>query len=191
MYFFVSSALKREILKRSDLLDPSLIDEAIEVNRAKILSQAVTDARSDLATARKFIEEKVKAGALNESLLKELVDSRRSTEFLLAFAHRIGVDPSTSQRILQDKSFESLAIACRAAGLERSTFAKIVFNIQRGESEQQKALHILDLYLKVPQEAAERVMRFWRVRAESPPSAEAASKPRGMAALAERIAARR
>lgn len=191
MYFFVSSALKREILKRSDLLDPSLIDEAIEVNRAKILSHAVSDAQSDLAAARKFIEEKISAGALNENLLKELVDSRRSTEFLLAFAHRIGVDPSTAQRILQDKSFESLAIACRAAGLERSTFAKIVFNIQRGEGEQQKALRILDLYLKVPHEAAERVMRFWRVRAESPAPTEAERKPRGMAALADRIAARR
>lgn len=191
MYFFVSSALKREILKRSDLLDPSLIDEAIEGNRAKILKQAVDDAHSGLAAARKFIEEKINAGLLNETLLKDLVDSRRSTEFLLAFAHYVGVDPSTAQRIVQDKTFESLAIACRAAGLERSTFAKVVFSLQRGESEQQKALRILDLYLKVPQEAAERVMRFWRVRAESATPAPERPKPKGIAALADRIAAQR
>jgi len=191
MYFFVSSALKREILKRSDLLDPSLIDEAIEGNRAKILKQAVDDAHCGLAAARKFIEEKINAGLLNETLLKDLVDSRRSTEFLLAFAHYVGVDPSTAQRIVQDKTFESLAIACRAAGLERSTFAKVVFSLQRGESEQQKALRILDLYLKVPQEAAERVRRFWRVRAESATPAPERPKPKGIAALADRIAAQR
>ena len=189
MYFFVSSALKREILKRSDLLDPALIDEAIEGNRAKILKQAVDSAHADLAVARKFIEEKIASGLLNESLLKDLVESRRSTEFLLAFAHHVGVDSSTAQRIMQDKSFESLAIASRAAGLERSTFAKIVFSLQRGEGEQQKALRILDLYLKVPQEAAERVMRFWRVRSES--GAAQARKSKGIHAVADRVAAAR
>ncbi|MCB2114404.1 MAG: DUF2336 domain-containing protein [Parvularculaceae bacterium] len=185
MYFFVSSALKREILKRSDLLDPALIDEAIEGNRAKILTQAVTGAQNEFSAAQRFIEDKVKAGLLNESTLKDLVEDRRSTQFLLAFAHLAGVDPSTAQRILQDKSFESLAIGCRAAGFERSTFAKIVFSLQRGDSEQQKALRILDLYLKVPHEAAERVMRFWRVRAE----ASSAEKPKekSLHAVAERV----
>ena len=139
--------------------------------------------------ARRFVEDKTRAGLLNETLLKDLVDNRRSTEFLLAFAHHVGVDSSTAQRIMQDKSFESLAIACRAAGFERSTFAKIVFGLQRGEAEQQKALRILDLYLKVPHEAAERVMRFWRVRTESGPAER--PKAKGMNALAERIAAKR
>ena len=189
MYFFVSSALKREILKRSDLLDPALIDEAIEGNRAKILKQAVDGAQSDVANAHRFVEEKVRAGLLNETLLKELVESRRSTEFLLSFAHAAGVDSSTAQRILQDRSFESLAIACRAAGFERSTFAKIVFSLQRNEGEQQKALRILDLYLKVPHEAAERVMRFWRVRAEA--GAPDAPKAKGIHALADKVAAAR
>ena len=68
---------------------------------------------------------------------------------------------------MKDRSWESLAISCRAAGLERSTFAKIVFGLQKSPEEQNKALRILDLYLKIPQEAAERVMRFWRVRAQS------------------------
>jgi uncharacterized protein (DUF2336 family) len=189
MYFFVSSALKREILKRSDLLDPSLIDEAIEGNRLKIITRAVSDAQSEVGAAHKFIQEQIRLDAINETLLKDLMERRRSTEFLLAFAHYVGVDPSTAQRILQDKTFESLAIACRAAGLERSTFAKMVFGMQRGEDEQQKALRILDLYLKVPQEAAERVMRFWRVRTEN--SGEEKPKARGIHALADKIAAQR
>ncbi len=167
MYFFVSSALKREILKRSDLLDPGLIDEAMSANRQRILSSAVADAQSEISEARRYIQEKIRANAVNESLLKELIEIRRSSEFLFAFAHYVGIDPATAQRVMQDKSWESLAIACRAAGLERSTFAKIVFGLQRGEDEQTKALRILDLYLKVPQEAAERVMRFWRVRSEA------------------------
>ncbi|MEL7486923.1 MAG: DUF2336 domain-containing protein, partial [Pseudomonadota bacterium] len=167
MYFFVSSALKKEILRRSEMLDPAIIDEAVSANRSKILTSAVTEAEAEVAEARKFIRDRINSNKLNEALLKELIEIRRSTEFLLAFAHYIGVDTSTAQRILKDRSWESLAISCRAAGLERSTFAKIVFGLQTGPEEQNKALRILDLYLKIPQEAAERVMRFWRVRAQS------------------------
>ncbi len=189
MYFFVSSALKREILKRSDLLDPALIDEAIEGNRVRILKQAIDEAGAEVSDARKFVETKIRANLLNESLLKDLIEHRRSTEFLLCFAHYVGVDPSTAQRILSDKSFESLAIACRAAGLERSTFAKFVFGLQIGIEDQQKSLRVLDLYLKVPQEAAERVMRFWRVRSEAVASER--PQPQGIHSIAERVAARR
>lgn len=167
MYFFVSSALKKEILKRSDMLDPALIDEAVEANRQKILTSAVSEAQESVDAAQKFVRDRIAQNTLNESLLKELIELRRSTEFLYAFSHYVGIDTSTSQRILADRSWESLAIACRASGLERSTFAKIVFGLQRTPDEQQKALRILDLYLKIPQEAAERVMRFWRVRAQA------------------------
>ncbi|MEL6362656.1 MAG: DUF2336 domain-containing protein [Pseudomonadota bacterium] len=194
MYFFVSSALKREILKRSDMLDPSLIDEAVDSNRAKILTEAVTSAKADVQSAQRFIEDRVRSDTLNEALLKSLIEARRSTEFLLGFAHYVGVDPSTAQRILQDRSWESLAISCRAAGLERSTFAKIVFGLQRGEQEQTKALRILDLYLKVPQEAADRVMRFWRVRNEAPTEQskpeDQPKKKTSIHAIADKIAAR-
>lgn len=167
MYFFVSSALKKEILKRSDMLDPALIDEAVNANRKKILKEAVRDAQTEVEEARKFIADKVAHNKVNESLLKELIEMKRSTEFLFAFAHVAGLDTSTAQAILKDKSWESLAICARASGLERATFAKIVFGLQNDSEQQNKALRILDLYLKIPQEAAERVMRFWRVRSQS------------------------
>jgi uncharacterized protein (DUF2336 family) len=198
MYFFVSSALKREILKRSDMLDPALIDEAIEGNRQRILKSAVDEAQTEIAAARRFFEERLRAGAVNEQLLKELMEQRRGSEFLLCFAHVVGVDAATAQRILKDRTWESAAIASRACALDRSTFAKIVFGLQKNEEEQQKALRILDLYLKVPQEAAERVMRFWRVRSEpaaeagaTATTAEPAKPKRGIHAIAERAAAMR
>jgi len=189
MYFFVSSALKKEILRRSDTLDPAIIDEAVNSSRSKILDQAVTDAQSDVESARKFIRDRIQSNTLNESLLKELIEIRRATEFLLAFAHYVGVDTSTAQRIMKDRSWESLAIACRAAGLERSTFAKIVFGLQKSPEEQNKALRILDLYLKIPQEAAERVMRFWRVRAQSAGAEQARKKKPDLIAAAQKKAA--
>jgi len=173
MYFFVSSALKKEILKRSDTLDPALIDEAVKTSRQNILDRAARDAQAEVSDARKFVAEKIAAGAVNENLLKELIDQRQGTAFVLAFSHLIGVDSSTAQSMLKDKSWEALAIACRASCLERATFAKIVFGLQREADQQSKALRILDLYQKIPQDAAGRVMRFWRAPAKAAASAAA------------------
>ncbi len=125
MYFFVSSALKKEILKRSDMLDSSLIDEAVNSNRKRILGGAMRSVKAEIGEAHQFIQEKIRANAVNESLLKELIDMRRSTEFLLAFSHYLGVNSSTAQALLKDKTWESLAIACRAAGLERRPSRKL------------------------------------------------------------------
>lgn len=167
MYFFVSAEVKKEILKRSDMLDPALIDEAIKANRRQILKDAGEGAQPDVAAAHQFLQEKDAANQINESLLNELMDMKQPAEFLLAFSHIIGVDRSTAQALMQDKTWESLAIACRAAGLERETFARVVLDLQKNPANQNRALQILDLYLKIPQEAAERMMRFWRVRPQA------------------------
>jgi len=182
MYFFVSSRLKREILKRSDKLDPAVIDEAVDASRRKILADAVRNAKSEIEDARQFIADKIRANAVNESLLKALVDGRRSTAFLLAFSHLAGVDASTAQAILRDQTFEAPAVAARAMGLERATFAKIVFALQKSGAEQAGALRILDLYPKIPQDAADRVMRFWRLRARAAPEAPAGEQDKRRAA---------
>lgn len=167
LYFFVSPALKREILKRSDMLDPALIDQAVTVNRKKTLDQALRDLDGAMTPAAQLVIEALKQNDADESLFKALIADRRPTEFLYAFAHYAGVDVSSAQAIVKDRNFEALAVACRAGGLERQTFARIVFGLLKGEGDNAKALRILDLYEKVPADAAERIMRFWRMRTEA------------------------
>lgn len=162
LYFFVSTGLKREILKRSDLLDPSLVDLAAAANRSRLIEHASRDAAS-----KRFIVDKMRASAIDEELLKSLLADKRHAEFVYALAFLAGVDLSAAQEMLKDQSFESLAIACRATGVERQTFARIVFSLRRDEGVKAKALRILDLYIKVPTDAAERILRFWRMRTQS------------------------
>ena len=163
LYFFVPGPLKNDILARADMLDPSLIDAAETTNRHKLYRQAQSGA--DLSEPRRFIAEKIAAGAINESLLKTLITERRPTEFLYAFAYITGVDFAAAQAIVKDKNFEALALACRAAGLERQSFARIVMSQRSAAGDQSKALRILDLYVKISQDCAERMMRFWRMGA--------------------------
>jgi uncharacterized protein (DUF2336 family) len=167
LYFFVSSTLKRDILSRADLLEPSLVDVAAAASRRRLLEQAAREAAAEQSDAKRFIAEKMRLGAINEALLGALITDRRHTEFVYAFAWLAGVELAAAQTILKDRSFEALALVCRAARMERQFFARIVFSLRRDEASKAKALRILDLYLKVPEEAAGRLMRFWRMRTQA------------------------
>jgi hypothetical protein len=51
---------------------------------------------------------------------------------------------------------------------DRSTFAAIAFFLEERAKDEKKETHnVLELYDKVTPEAAQRVMRFWRVRKEA------------------------
>lgn len=163
LFFYVASPLKKEILQRSDMLDPALVDVAVTANRHRLMEEIAGEA----ADTKEFISDAIRMNAVHETLLKRLIAENRRREFQFAFAHLIGVDLATAQTILGDSSFEALAIACRAVSVERPNFARFVMALRKNGGDEAKALRILDLYEKVPVEAAERVMRFWRMRTEA------------------------
>ncbi|MFC2954090.1 DUF2336 domain-containing protein [Marinicaulis aureus] len=163
LYFYVASPLKKEILHRSDMLDPALVDVAVRANRHRLMDEIADEPHE----TQEFISDAIRMNAVHETLLKRLIAEKRRREFQFAFAHFIGVDLATGQTILNDQSFEALAVACRAVSVERPNFARFVMALRKSGGEEAKALRILDLYEKVPVEAAERIMRFWRMRTEA------------------------
>ena len=168
MFFFVSEKLKREIMAQTDELDPGVLEKQIKESWNAIAAEAHSAVAEELTGAERFIREMMRANALHESLLIELLNSHRHTEFMHAFAYLIDVDVMTAQRILDDSSCESLAIACKAARLDRSTYAKIVFTLFKDDPcASGKSLQLIELYDKINIQTAQRVMRFWRVRKQA------------------------
>ena len=168
MYFFVSEKLKREIETRAESIDMATLDEKIQESWQAIQSDAEETVQQSLSSAERFVQEMIKARALNESLLVELLQSRRRMEFIYAFAALIEVDLPTAQRILNDPTCDSLAIAAKAARFDRSTFAKIIFILHKSDSNDSgAALKLVDVYDKITIQSAQRVMRFWRIRKNS------------------------
>ena len=174
MYFFVPSPLKKEILKRADLLDPALVEEAATMNRRAVLAAVERDERAGAGETLALLRRRIGEGAVSQSLLKELIRTRQTGAFVAAFAFYAGVEIAAAEAILGDRRWEALAVACRATETERPAFANILFSMKKTEPEQARAMRILDIYLKIPQEAAEKVMRLWRVRARS---AQAPARP--------------
>jgi uncharacterized protein (DUF2336 family) len=71
--------------------------------------------------------------------------------------------------ILERRELDALAIVCKAADFERSlflTFAVLV--LDRDADAMGRARQYGDLYAELPKESAQRTLRFWKMRRQSP-----------------------
>lgn len=172
LFFYVVSPLKRKILNRAERIDAPTLLRAMAENRRCLVAQAAENQSANEHCAA--LARRLASGAVSESFLNDLIEYDRAPEFVLAFSHYVAVDAAAGKDILEDHTWQALAIACRALGLERSTFARIASNLLQGGDEHNKAVQMLDIYPRIPLEAAESMMRFWRVAAAS---AESAAPP--------------
>lgn len=161
MFFVVSSQLKKEILEINENLDESELDAVIDESHEKFAS---ADA-GPKSPAEKYIDEAEGFRKLNEGLLVELLRNRKLAEFLFGFARLTGIDVKTAKRILQDKSAEALAIACKATRFDAATFSTFVLLTDVNQHRTPDQINaLMDLYTQVSIASAQRTMRFWRVR---------------------------
>ena len=82
------------------------------------------------------------------------------------------LDFLTAKYLVERREIDALAIACKAADLEKSlflTYAMIMLNNQ--ENTMGKAQEYARLYSELPRETALRTIRFWRLRRAEGPAA--------------------
>lgn len=163
IYFFASPPLKREILKRAEAIDEGAVAQAVTDNRRSLLSSPGAPAGEDGESSYQLLRRRTDRSAVTETLLNELINEGRLAEFRLAFSYFAGVGADAGEEILRDHSWEALLVACRAAGLDRATFASVAARLLDGGAEHNRAVRALDVYNRIPPDAAEAVMRFWRV----------------------------
>lgn len=161
MFFVVSSELKAEILEINENIDESQLDDVIDQSLEKF-SSTDNEAKSQ---AEIFIDKAEETRELTESFLVDLLRNRSLAEFLFGFARLSGIDIKTAKRILQDRSAEALAIACKATRFDRATFSTFVLLTDVNQHRTPDEVNaLMDLYTQISIQAAQRTMRFWRVR---------------------------
>lgn len=167
MFSFVSAELRTKITQKLDTLPPDVIEKAF-ADAAKEFAGEVRQMKDADRKAMVYVAEMARRKLLNEALLHQLLRNKQVTEFIHAFARLAEIDVKTAGRIVNACNTEGVAIVCRAMRFDRSTFAAIAFFLEERAGDAQKGTHnILELYDKVTPEAAQRVMRFWRVRKEA------------------------
>ena len=168
MYFVVEAKLRNKILERNATVDPEALEAALAAGRKRVAAQdgALPD---DYEAAERDVRSMVARKALTPKALASMLRNRESTRFMVALAELAGIDFHTARVILERRELDALAIVCKAADFDRSlflTFAVLV--LDRDSDPMGRAKQYGDLYAELSKESAQRTIRFWRMRRQSP-----------------------
>jgi hypothetical protein len=97
-----------------------------------------------------------------ESTTQGLVETaRQGGDLVPVLAGQLGVDTRMAAQILDDETGAALAVACKGASLDRSTFSALALLMRPGR-DRTHAYAVLDAFDNVPTSEATRLLRGWR-----------------------------
>lgn len=163
MYFVVETRLRDQIMQRNASVDPATLDAALSKARTRV-RQSAGEASAETKNAMAFIQSKKANGELNARLLVSLYREAKRMHFLLGLAELTNVDQDTVQGLLDRRDIDGLAMICRAANIERPLFVTLAVLAGGGDEAMSRAEEFGRMYNNVPVEAAQRAVRFFKVR---------------------------
>jgi uncharacterized protein (DUF2336 family) len=166
LYLKVEASLRREIVQKFGSVSPVELEKAFERSRDRVTS-AFRKMPDDLAQAKKRLST-IEANlqllpAVLPSLLREGKASR--TVFKLALARLVDASFDVIEPAVDTPDIDTLALLCRGTGFERALFVTLAIGLNTSDRGLGRAEEFAKLYESVPVEAAQRALRFWRVRA--------------------------
>lgn len=162
MFWHVSAALREHIISSVDAVDENKVEEML----VETMVWANPGQSEDtLGKPEKFILRKEKMNQLDAALLVQLIRQGKIPEMIAGLARLIKADLPMARRIVFDKGGEALAVACKAVGIDRTTFSDLIMLLDTGsEKTRQDRGMLLGVYGRITEEAANRTIRFWRTR---------------------------
>lgn len=172
VYLQVETGLRREIMRKFHGVSPAELEAALELSR-NALSAAYGAAPPDFHVASEFVSGLEAKGGVKPPMLVQFLREGRRTAFLVAFSRMVGVDFHLTQRLVDGQDIDALAMLCRGAGFERALFVTLCLLIGGEDYGMAKAEAFGQLYEQVPVSAAQRALRFWKVRSKGADAAAA------------------
>ncbi len=163
MYFVVENTLRDQIMARNAAVDPKTLDAALAKARER-MRQSAGDMNAEARNAMAFIQSKKNSGELNARLLVSLYREAKQAHFLYGLSEITNLEPETVADLINRRDVDGLAMICRAAGIERPLFVTLAVLACGGDEAMQRAEEFGRMYNNVPIEAAQRAMRFFKVR---------------------------
>ncbi len=143
MCAWVSDALKIHITRNYELTSKRVdtaLTEAVEV-----LSQAPSGPKDPPAdSAQKLIDKLAASGQLKAGFLMRVLSQGQIDLFDLAFSRLLHVDLQRFRHLFYEQGVPRVALACRAAGIDKSVFAT-VFNLSRQARQETSSLGRADM----------------------------------------------
>jgi uncharacterized protein (DUF2336 family) len=165
LYMKVEAQLRQEILSKFGGVPESDLNAAFARSRTRV-TRVYREVPKDFAAARNRVEELRLQGKLLSPILMTLLreGTASRTAFEIAFSELAEVDYEVVQRTVEGPDLDALALLCRGAGFERGLFLSLAVALDKTDDGLSRAVQYGTLFESVPPQAAERAMRFWRLR---------------------------
>jgi uncharacterized protein (DUF2336 family) len=165
LYVSAAAEIRQEILKQYENVPAAELEAALQRSRARMAS-TYGGMPDDYESARKALRKLEREGRVNPPLLVSLMREGPAsrTLFFLTFAKLTEVDYQLIKNLIEKKDADALALLCRAAGFDRALFVTLCLLVA-GEDRGAGGLERFGaLYEQVPVQAAQRAIRFWKIR---------------------------
>jgi uncharacterized protein (DUF2336 family) len=163
LYTIVEGPMRREILERNSEFTEEEVDRAMRRAQTRVAVVNGTLPADFEAVQKEFSRQKA-ANAVTRAHLPTLWRNQEITKFMIAFCAFTGLDFFQTALLFDKKDIDTLAMVCRAASFERALFVTIAVLVL-GEDGIGQAEVLGNMYNEVPPEAAQRALRFLRLRA--------------------------
>ncbi len=168
MYLWVSAALRQHITQNFEV-DPTELDDSLEKLASTMAgdpAQHETD-REAKRPAAILAQHLGDADGISWHLLIQVLRQGEIPLFEALFGKLSGLTPERVVKVLYESGGESLAIACRALDMPKTTFATTYLLSRRSESGRRVAdpralAHVLGLFDKINPKSAQDVLKSWR-----------------------------
>ncbi|MEZ5939530.1 MAG: DUF2336 domain-containing protein [Hyphomonadaceae bacterium] len=166
VYFKVEAQLRKQIMRRFHGVSPADLEAALAAGRNQV-SSAYGALPADYPAAEEYVAGIEKWNPLAPPILVTLLRENRSTAFMIVLARLVGVEFDVVQRVVEAADLDAIAMLCRGAGFDRGLFVSMCLLIAGEDYSISNAEKFGELYEQVPIPAAQRALRFWKVRAKS------------------------
>jgi len=168
MYHQVEAKVRREIMEKFSHVPAEEVESAFRRNRGKAAA-IYGGAPADMAAAKLRVGILAKHGDLKPPVLVSLLREGPSarTAFMLAFANLVDVEFNLVQRTVEEQDLDTVALLCRGADFQRALFVALAIALDSKDQGLAGADEYGRMYESVPVVAAQRALRFWKVRASA------------------------
>ncbi len=165
MYWWVSATLRQHIVENYNV-DATVIDDTIEATVKDALERG-DGGGGGTSEAEELAARMAKRGQLSEEFMLKALRGTEVALFEACFAKATDVRLKLARRLLYEPGGEGLAMACKAAGFKRATFATI-FELTRKAAapgaplDARELARVSEFYDHVKRDDATAVVMRWR-----------------------------
>lgn len=165
IYLEVAENLRRQILRRFQGVSVEELNAALEISRDRVAA-AYGALPADFVEASEYVANLTRKGGLQPPALPALLRGNRKTAFLIAFARLVDVDFGLVQRLIDSRDVDGIALLCRSASFPRGLFVTLCLMVGGERYGIALAERYGDIYEQSTVTAAQRAMRFWKLRSK-------------------------